>query len=259
MSLLIDGGYLMHYRFYATVQWWNFARKGEEIGERLGDFQTAFNDQFIKFYNDFVKTHKLDKTGAIVALDSPRANIWRTKIFPGYKAGRTVKDKLRTAINVCFSRENLLTLYQKLELRTVEHPELEADDCIAILVRHNRVPLPVTIITSDHDYIQLCTPQISLLTLKGTPLVPAHSPSVDLLAKIVGGDKSDAIPPLFKRCGPKTAMTLAQNPDKLAKKVASFSEEEKVDYIKNREQNTTLIDMSRIPKRLVEEFLASLQ
>ena len=254
MSVLIDGGYLAHFRFYATVQWWNLAKPTMKIEENTEAFRAAYNERFCKSLDEFLQKHGLAGLPLILASDPPTKNLWRTKLFPDYKGGRIVKETVRSAMYACFDPANLASLCAAAGVRLVGHHRLEADDCIAIMVKQNLVTRPTTIVTSDHDYLQLCQPDVRLLTLKGAPLIPPVSPQDSLFSKIIGGDKSDNIPSLFKRCGPKTALTLAADPDKLAAKVAKLTPEQKQAYDAQLALNTELIDLNRIPQPLVDEF-----
>ena len=258
MSVLIDGGYIAHFRFYATVQWWRLAKPTLEIEDNIESFKNAYNERFCKCLNDFLQKNNLVGQQVILASDPPTRNLWRSRLFEDYKGGRQVKDSVKTAMYACFDRNNLSSLCESSGIKLVGHPELEADDCIAILIKQLLVPTPITVITSDHDYLQLCSQDVRLLTLKGTILEPTVSPQISLASKIIGGDKSDNIPSLFSRCGPKTAQMLALHPDKLEAKVARLTPEEKQVYESRLALNTQLIDFNRIPSQLVTEFQSSL-
>ena len=69
-----------------------------------------------------------------------------------------------------------------------------------------------------------------------------------LFCKIVMGDKSDNIPPIFPKCGIKTAIKCYENTE-------FFSEKLKLDGVKeNFYQNRLLIDFRRIPATLKYNF-----
>ena len=102
----------------------------------------------------------------------------------------------------------------------IKHPRLEADDCIALTVKNIERIAPgssILIITSDMDYLQLANDNVELYDLKYKKLTERKSSynnaEKDLFVKIVTGDKSDNIPGVFKKCGPKTACKYYDNKD----------------------------------------------
>ena len=147
-------------------------------------------------------------------------------------------------------------LFTKGGAQAFFHPHLEADDCIAITTRYILDKYPdarVTIITSDTDYLQLVHPRVDLYTLKfkrvnteknSTP----GNPDCDLFCKILTGDKSDNIPSVFSKCGIKTAKKMYDNPEEFKKCLEQKNA--KAIY----ERNRTLIDFTKIPEDLVNEF-----
>jgi 5'-3' exonuclease len=137
------------------------------------------------------------------------------------------------------------------------HPKLEADDCIAISVKHLAEKYPnckIYIITSDRDYLQLCAPNINIFNLAFKNIVETKSSTGDakrdLEIKIIMGDVSDNIPSAFPKCGPKTALKCVEDPELFTKKMADNPE-----YYKQYELNKTLIDFNCIPETLYAEFL----
>ena len=61
-----------------------------------------------------------------------------------------------------------------------------------------------------------------------------------LLVKILAGDKSDNIPPVFARCGTATALRLAQNPSQLHERLAASD-----DAQRQYDRNVLLIDTEK--------------
>jgi len=142
----------------------------------------------------------------------------------------------------------------------LKHPQLEADDCIAISVKHVLHLFPecsVYIITSDKDYLQLAEPRIHLYNLAFKKLTDQKSSTnnakCDLFCKIIMGDISDNISSVFPKCGPKTAMKYFENTQLFDAKLNSSE-----DFQKKYELNKTLIDFNNIPQELVSEFIETL-
>ena len=66
------------------------------------------------------------------------------------------------------------------------------------------------------------------------------------------GDKSDDIPPLFKKCGPKTALKFFEDKN-------AFEQQLKRENAYERyEQNKKLVDFNEIPEDLALEFMVNL-
>ena len=128
----------------------------------------------------------------IVAKDCKRENIWRTNMFPPYKATRNYEGFqggpfFKLAYDSVFKDAGVKYI--------LKHSSLEADDCIAITAKHlvQRPSNNITIITSDTDYLQLIQPRIQLVNLKLKPVQTEKNstmnPNKDLFIKIIKGDK----------------------------------------------------------------------
>ena len=128
--------------------------------------------------------------------------------FKDYKGNRDYSNFEGGPLFKLAYKENL---FEQEELIVMEHPHLEADDCIAITARHicdTRSPedTMITIITSDTDYLQIACPQIKLITLKYKPV---NTERIHMefrkrfVCKIVIGDKLTIF--RVSKCGKKTA------------------------------------------------------
>ena len=83
-------------------------------------------------------------------------------------------------------------------------------------------------------------------------IILAGNAEQDLFCKIVIGDKSDDIPGIFKKCGPKTAIRYFN--DKMA-----FDKQLKIENAYEKyEKNKKLVDFNEIPEDLVLEFMVNL-
>lgn len=137
-------------------------------------------------------------------------------------------------------------------------PQLEADDCIALSVKHvlqKYETCRVYIITSDKDYLQLVEPRVKIFDLSFKNIAEQKSclgdAQMDLFCKIVMGDVSDNIPSVLKKCGPKTAVKCYQNAEYFQERMKTENAQEKF------ERNQKMIDFNYIPKELAEEFYKS--
>ena len=253
--LLIDGSYYVFYRFHAIKQWWKNAHPGEEIGiphENMV-FMDTFKRTFITKFREIPKKLKLGSCVTLVGQDCPRSEIWRTQIYPDYKGTRDNGAELEIAP---FFEEAYNDLINQTDNQALlSHPQLEADDCLALATSHivERYPdAEVYIITSDADYLQLASERVHLYDLKFKNLRETKSFHQDaetsLFCKIMMGDKSDNIQPIFKGCGLQTALKLRDKPELLSEKLKDS------EIMRKYKLNKTLIDFNCIPVELSQSF-----
>ena len=263
--IFIDGSYYNFHRYHSLLTWWKNAFT--EDTECLKDpyqnplFLEKFRKTFIKNIKDLQKNLKIDKSVEpiiVVGKDCKRQDIWRTKLFPEYKGNRSngLEDGFMGGPFFKMVYEEKLFLEAGASC-ILKHPHLEADDCIAISVKHllNNYPLStVYIITSDKDYLQLAEPRIHLYNLAFKKLTDQKSstndPKCDLFCKIVTGDPSDNITAVFPKCGPKTALKYFNDEQLFQTKLNSSP-----DFQKKYQLNSTLVDFNNIPEELVNEFM----
>ncbi len=263
--ILIDGSYFIFYRYYALIAWWKVAKKDDELGNpsENEEFVEKYRKTFISKMEEIPKKlgyKKKDKNQPIIMVgkDCSRSEIWRTTMFPNYKGNR---DYTNFHGGPLFSMTYKDNLFQEGGAKAIlSHPHLEADDCIAITARHICTTQPkdntlITIITSDTDYMQICSEQIKLITLKFKPVNNEKNsygiPEKDLFCKIVIGDKSDNIPGVFKKCGKKTAEKYYDDRELFNKKL---DEDESGETRGRYEHNRRMISFDEIPKEYVDEF-----
>jgi 5'-3' exonuclease len=261
--IFIDGSYFCFYRYHSLLTWWKNA-----FPEDLDVLQNPYqNDKFVdKFKKTFIdniqkipKNLKLDKTInpiIIVGKDCKREHIWRNQLFPNYKANRLQNDGFMGGPFFKMVYEDNLFIQGGAQT-ILQHPKLEADDCIAISVKYllnTYSTSNIYIITSDKDYLQLAEERVQIYNLAFKKLTDQKSstrdPRCDLFCKILTGDPSDNISSVFPKCGPKTAMKYYQNKELFKQKL-----QESIIYQTAYELNTTIIDFNNIPEELVNEFL----
>ena len=266
--ILIDGSYFVFYRIFALVNWWKLSHKEDsQVNLHLNDeFIEKFKTTFVTKLNEIPKKLKLTKEQQkdvvyIIGKDCPRKNIWRHKLIDGYKGTRTNYDAQE---NPTFHPKPFFQLVYDGELfhmckypfHIVEHDYLEADDCLALTTKQivaTETDDTIYIITSDTDYLQLIQPNVHLYNLKYKTVNTAKNScgdsQLDLLCKIISGDKSDNIPPLLKKCGAKTLQKIIETPSLFFDKVEQ-DDTLREHYLRNK----TLIDFNEIPQELVEQF-----
>jgi len=217
------------------------------------EFIEKFKSTFISKIHDIDKKLKLKNTIKYVGKDCRRIDIWRTALYPEYKATRgTSNDFLGAPLFTMVYNEDL---FKKAGIKQIlSYPYLEADDCIALFAQHLYKTEPdahIWIIASDMDYLQITNDRIHLYDLKFKNICEKSSgdPACDLFCKIVAGDKSDNIPPVFKKCGIKTAQKYFKDRDLFLKKLAADKEGQAIYKL-----NTTLVDFNCIPTELIEGY-----
>ena len=262
--ILIDASYYIFYRVFALVNWWKLSHKDQPITDlhENEEFLTRFQSVFHSKLKEIPKKLKLPKKAPytfIIGRDCPRKDIWRSQIYPDYKGTRGDYSDAKVNPGPFFKLVYSTNLFEQtpdVDLHILHHPTLEADDCLAITAKHISTTQPndqIYIITSDTDYLQLISPNIHLYTLKFKPVNTEKNstgdPKKDLLYKIILGDKSDNIPGVFPKCGPKRALAYVNN-------IASFEEDLiKRDAVDQYKLNRRLIDFDQIPQEMQQSIL----
>lgn len=257
--IFVDGSYYNFYRYYALLNWWRNANPEEPLDDPYQNekFVEKFKKTFVENLRQISKKLKLDKSIhpiLIVGKDCKRENIWRVKHFPKYKATRSNEGFMGGPFfKMVYDDDLFLEGGAKAILK---HPELEADDCIALSVKHLVQKYPdcqIYIITSDKDYLQLKRDNVHLYNLAFKNIADNKSstgnPLQDLEIKIITGDISDNIPSVFPKCGPKTAQKCFEDPEFFKKKMSN-----NIEYYKQYELNKLLVDFNSIPEELVSDF-----
>ena len=260
--IFIDGSYFCFYRYHSLITWWKNAHPSEidvlENPYENETFVSKFEKTFIENIQKIPIALKIDKQNPtiIIGKDCKREKIWRNKYFPNYKINRTTDDGFMGGPFFKMAYDNNLFIQGGAKY-ILKHPNLEADDCIAISVKFLLKMKPTSniyIITSDKDYLQLAQDNVKLYNLGFKKLTEQKSSmgnaKCDLFCKILTGDISDNIPSVFPKCGPKTAMKYYTNNELLEKKLKE-SEKYRITY----ELNKKIIDFNNIPIELVKEFL----
>jgi 5'-3' exonuclease len=256
LTVVIDTSYYLFHRFFATYRWYSIRK---DLTESNGlvvddpDFLTAF---YRHLENDFktIRTKYEYDDWIWLAIDCPRNDIWRQDIFPDYKATRTHAKHFDGSI---FPKvyEYLKTEKERLKLRFVCHPRLEADDICFVLFKTLDMD-KLIIIANDNDYLQICSDKVDVINKEGKYIKErgCGDPRKDLMKKVLMGDKSDNIPSVCKGVGPKTV-----------EKLLSMTAEDMDDWIAAKggtpqyELNKKLICFENIPYEYMCEVTAEVQ
>lgn len=256
---VLDGSYYVFYRYHALRVWWGKAR-GDDEPKDPGEsprFIAKFKSTFYDKLKALEKRHGHTGAPRWVAKDCPRREIWRNEHLPAYKGTRQSRPEIGIFMELAY-RELFVAPHVA---GVMERPTLEADDCAAITLQrmHRHQPeASVLMVTGDMDYLQLARPGVILSDLRGRLLTDNKNSlgdaTKDLAYKIIRGDKSDNIAPVFKRCGDKACRRYIEDPECLRAALdkdpmarAAF------------ERNRVLIDFEKIPNELVAEFSRAYQ
>ena len=263
--IFVDGSYYCFYRYYALLNWWKSAHQDEPLGDPFENeiFLEKFKKTFIDNLLSIPKKLKIDKSVnpiMIVGKDCKRQQIWRNELFSEYKATRVEGADFMGGPFFKMAYEE--RLFQQGGAKAVlKHPHLEADDCIALSIKHLTTRYPscsIYVITSDKDYLQLNAPNVHLYNMAYKNIAENKSSTgdaiMDLKIKILMGDTSDNIPSVFPKCGPKTAQKCIEDDDDFKKKMDNNPQ-----YLKQYELNERLVNFDFIPQNLADEFMASLK
>jgi 5'-3' exonuclease len=274
--IFVDGSYYCFYRYHALEQWWKNAHPDEPLNNPYENekFVEKFRKTFIDGLEQMPKKLKIHKTKSkeplvkatlpsvkpilLVGKDCKRQDVWRNDIFKNYKGTRSTNKFITSFFKMAYEEE----LFQKGGAKAIlYHPRLEADDCIAISVKHllHKYPLcKIYIITGDYDYLQLNADNVHIYALTYKKLTDNKhiigNAEHALKIKIIMGDKSDNIPSVFPKCGVKTAQKCIENEEFFQKKMADNPA-----YYEQYILNEQLVSFDKIPSNYVEEFMATIK
>jgi 5'-3' exonuclease len=279
--IFIDGSYFCFYRYFALMNWWKNAFPDEPLDDPIQNpkFVEKFKKTFIETLQKIPKNLNIEpkkvrkstknnnsvepieennKPIFIVGKDCKRENIWRNNFYDKYKASRANGQEDGFMGGPFFKMVYEESLFQQGGASLIlQHPCLEADDCIAISVKHLIQTQPncfIYIITSDNDYLQLIRDNVHIYNLTFKNLKDSKiftgNPEKDLKLKIIMGDGSDNIPSVFPKCGIKTAYKCIEDPEFFKKKMC-----DNMAYYEQYLLNDTLISFDKIPVELIDEFM----
>ena len=269
--ILIDTSYWIFYRFYALLQWWKHTHDDSSDTTLVNPYENSeFLEKFVKTFLDSIegfkkkqKLHAQRKKPAtpctiIAVRDCPRSEIWRNSLYTSYKETRTKDDSFNGgAFFKHVYQENNKLLYSAGVDHVLQFPNLEGDDIVAICkkqIRQKYSQARIIILANDHDYLQLLDDYTEIINFQNKNLREAKKvfaePSKNLFYKIVLGDKSDNIFPIFKKCGPKTCEKYYENRELFLQAL-----QKETGAQEKYELNKKLVDFNEIPETLAAKFL----
>ena len=149
--ILVDSSYTSFYRFFATLRWFSFANK-DEYKEFKGDakYDWSKNEVFIEKYKKMylesiiklVGKKVYNKSKVIFCLDTPKEQVWRSKLMDDYKGERadlSLKNNFKPTFQLTYNELIPNLIEQNPEkITSIRVPEIEADDVIALTVKYIR-------------------------------------------------------------------------------------------------------------------------
>jgi 5'-3' exonuclease len=248
------------------MNWWKNAYPDDPLNIPIEN--SKFVDKFKKIFIEKIQeipkklkkctNQKIEDPILIVGKDCKREQIWRNEFYEKYKATRASNGEDGFMGGPFFKMAYEEKLFQQGGANLIlQHNRLEADDCIAISVKHLIEKYPdctIYIITSDNDYLQLVRENVHIFNLAFKNLkdskIFSGNPEKDLKIKIIMGDTSDNIPSVFPKCGIKTALKCVEDQEYFKRKM-----NDNIEYYEQFLLNDTLVSFDKIPVELVSEFL----
>lgn len=211
-----------------------------------------------RFFNDYGEI--------VICCDSKE--LWRRDVFPYYKAARKGLREKMVGVDweLVYSAmaeviDDLSNNFPYLVLKT---DKAEADDIIAIMVKHANPDEKILIVSNDKDFYQF---QIRYqnrhidqwLPIKKTFYKCSFAEALqDYYAHIVRGDASDGIPNILSDDDAMINPTKRQRRITKNKfqEIVSLIEENKISgFATNLDRNRLLIDLNNIPNEIENSIL----
>ena len=230
-----------------------------------------------------IRMHRPDEI--ILAVDGK--GYWRRKIYDLYKGHR--KDKRDKDIFDWSKYYDYIDGFLKdvkktFPFKVIRIKWVEADDVISTISRMVPVNRENIIVSADKDFVQLTmNKSIKLYDPMKKIFIENIDSKRELDVKVIVGDKSDNIPNIKPKVGPKTAIKLLEDPEQLEALLDSHyivpirpsdckhkwleDDEENIlcetcemkgkaiSVKENWERNSRLIDMSKIPNKIQQRIL----
>jgi hypothetical protein len=234
--------------------------------EQIGSSKTQVEEGLVRHMilntiRTYVKKFK-DSHGPEVVIACDNKNYWRRDIFPHYKAGRKkARESSGHDWNTIFECLNKIReeLRNHSPYKVVVVDTCEADDIIATLVMKHSATQKVMILSSDKDFAQLQRyPNVEQYSPILKKYIKEPLPLLQLKQLIIRGDKGDGIPNILS---PDDVFVVGgrQKPITEAKIIKWMNQESKEfcndEMMRNFSRNEILIDLSKIPEKLVGEIL----
>jgi hypothetical protein len=234
--------------------------------EQIGSSKTQVEEGLVRHMilntiRTYVKKFK-ESHGPEVVIACDNKNYWRREIYPHYKAGRKkARESSGHDWNTIFECLNKIRdeLRDHSPYKVIVVDTCEADDIIATLVQKHSATQKVMILSSDKDFAQLQRfPNVEQFSPILKKYIKEPLPLMQLKQLIIRGDKGDGIPNIlspddvFVAGGRQKPITEAKIIKWMNQEAKDFCTDE---MLRNFSRNEILIDLSKIPQKLVEQIL----
>jgi len=234
--------------------------------EQIGSSKSQVDESLVRhmilntirtYVKKFKKTH-----GPEVVIACDNRKYWRRDYFPHYKAMRK-KSRESSGHDWSSIFECLAKIREELRenspYKVIDVESCEADDVIAVLAQKYSATQKVMILSSDKDFAQLQrfsnVEQYSPIMKK---TIKESEPLFQLKELIIRGDKGDGVPNIltkddvFVTGGRQKSIMEAKLRDWMNQNPEDFCNDE---MLRNYNRNSLLIDLTKIPKNLVESII----
>ena len=267
--VLVDASYTSFYRFFATLRWFSL-NQPDFFKEKKNDVKYDWSENIIfiekyeKMYLEsiikLVGKKEFNNSKVIFCLDSPKENLWRSKLTDNYKGDRvdlSLKNNFKPTFKFTYDKliPKLLKTYPD-KIFSIRIEKLEADDIIAVICKYleeKNNKLKILLVSGDQDFLQLGRNNLFFINYKSKKAIELSKEEAKekLKEKILNGDCSDNICSIFPK--DKKLMPLKLKKELMLDdiKLNIYLDENK--DIKNKyELNQKLIDFNFIPKKLAK-------
>ena len=269
--ILVDASYTSFYRFFATLRWFSL-NQPDFFKEKKTDvkYDWSQNEIFIEKYEKMylesivklVGKKEFNNSKVIFCLDSPKNDLWRTKLMDTYKGDRadlSLKNNFKPTFKLTYDKfiPNLVEIYPG-KIFSIRVDKMEADDIIAVICKHlEKIKIKIVLVSGDQDFLQLGRENLHFIDYKKKTFLSLNKDEAKekLKDKILNGDCSDNICSIFpkdkKILSLKDRKEIISDNTKLNKYL-----EENPDIKKKYELNQKLIDFDFIPVALAKSALS---
>lgn len=265
--ILVDASYTSFYRFFATLRWFSL-NQPDFFKEKKNDikYDWSQNEIFIEKYEKMylesivklVGKKEFNNSKVIFCLDSPKNDLWRSKLLDTYKGDRadlSLKNNFKPTFKLTYDKfiPKLIEIYPG-KIFSIRVDKMEADDIIAVICKHlEKEKIKIVLVSGDQDFLQLGRENLHFIDYKKKTFLSLTKEEAKekLKDKILNGDCSDNICSIFPK--DKKILSLKDRKEIISDntKLNKYLEEHP-DIKKKYELNQKLIDFDFIPATLAK-------
>jgi 5'-3' exonuclease len=265
--ILVDASYTSFYRFFATLRWFSL-NQPDFFKEKKNDikYDWSQNEIFIEKYEKMylesivklVGKKEFNNSKVIFCLDSPKNDLWRSKLLDTYKGDRadlSLKNNFKPTFKLTYDKfiPKLIEIYPG-KIFSIRVDKMEADDIIAVICKYlEKEKIKIVLVSGDQDFLQLGRENLHFIDYKKKTFLSLTKEEAKekLKDKILNGDCSDNICSIFPK--DKKILSLKDRKEIISDntKLNKYLEEHP-DIKKKYELNQKLIDFDFIPATLAK-------